>query len=317
LIPLDIPAWTVALQAVDRNPARIRPDLPVQDKGYAFPDPNSFATLPPAKQAQKICAWLSLHPATFARIFVQAGRKVPVGSGAVWRVATDFNQVGLINDNPAISNDKTTKAAKLRDTVRQLFGQELLARLRDDVEQVEWHEATLQVHDHTIVDLDASIVKEVIWELFKHNFRYEIVALDMAAAPSQWKDEESAVARRERIRQVFGRNGKFVIWSDPFPDVNTGLQSKVLEDKRFEIEQLRQLQISWPHMPPYMLSCAAYDCYNNHSPTKINLKELEEGVAKFYCQTFFDFFGRPPIVLHHMPLHADSDHQHELYSKSV
>lgn len=306
MVPPDIPAWTAALRAVDRSSTRIRPDLPRQENGYAFPDPNSLAALPPAKQAQKICAWLSLRPATFARVFVQAGRKVPVGSGAVWRIATDFNQVAAISNNssPTVNTDQMTKAAKLQEAVRQLFGEELLERLRGDVDQVEWHEATLQVRGHSIVNLDPSIVKEVIWELFEHNFRYEIVALDMAAAPSEWRDEESAVVRRDKIRQVFGHDGKFVIWSDPFPSVNIGLQAKTLEDKRFELNTLRQVCISWPGVPPNLVVCNAYNAYNDR-PTFINLEKLEADLAKFYCQTFFDFFGRPPIVPHRIPLHSD------------
>jgi hypothetical protein len=60
LIPPDITVWTEALRKVDRDRKRIRPDLPNQEKGYAFPDPNSLAALPVAKQAQKLCAWLSL-----------------------------------------------------------------------------------------------------------------------------------------------------------------------------------------------------------------------------------------------------------------
>jgi hypothetical protein len=140
LIPPDIPFWTTALRTVDRNRACIRLDLPVQDKGYAFPDPNSLAALPPDKQAQKLCAWLSLRGATCAGVFTQAGRKPPTGSGAIWRVATDWNQIAMIPDHPdypAINNDKKSKAAKLRHAVKHLFGEKLLAKLRGDVEIVE------------------------------------------------------------------------------------------------------------------------------------------------------------------------------------
>lgn len=72
LIPPDMPWWTTMLRAVNRSRARIHLDLPVQDKGYAFPDPNSLTALPPDKQAQKLCAWLSLRGATCASVFTQA-----------------------------------------------------------------------------------------------------------------------------------------------------------------------------------------------------------------------------------------------------
>jgi len=35
-----------------------------------------------------------------------------------------------------------------------------------------------------------------------------------------------------------------------------------------------------------------------------DLEALEYEVALFYCQSFFDFFGHPPIMPHYIPLHA-------------
>ena len=316
LIPPDVPLWTTALRAVDRNLARIRPDLPVQDKGYAFPDPNSLAALPPGKQAQKLCAWLSLRGATCARVFMQAGRKPPTGSGAIWRLATDFNQIAMIPDHPdypAINGDKKSKANKLRDAVKHLFGEELLAKLRGDVETVEWHEVALQVRDHAIVDLDHKIVKEIIWELFEHNFRYEIVALDMAAAPSKWLDDESAVARKEKISMVFGLDGKFVIWSDPFPRRNTGLQANDILDRRPYLEHLREVQNAWPNVPSSLRGAG----FSDVSRDRKQVEDLECDMAKFYCQTFFDYFGRPPIVPHRIPHHADDERHRDLQEQNA
>jgi hypothetical protein len=316
LIPPDIPFWTTALRTVDRNRARIRLDLPVQDKGYAFPDPNSLAALPPDKQAQKLCAWLSLRGATCAGVFTQAGRKPPTGSGAIWRVATDWNQIAMIPDHPdypAINNDKKSKAAKLRHAVKHLFGEKLLAKLRGDVEIVEWHEVELQVRDHAIVDLDHKIVKEIIWELFEHNFRYEIVALDMAAAPSKWLDDESAVARKEKISMVFGLDGKFVIWSDPFPRRNTGLQANNISDRLPCLENLREVQNAWPNVPSNLRGAS----FSHVSCSGKQIEDLERDVAKFYCQTFFDYFGRPPIVPHRIPHHADDERQRDLQEQNI
>jgi len=312
LVPPDIPVWTRALRQVDRNPKRIRPNLQKEEKGYAFPDPNSLAGLPPLKQAQKLCAWLSLRAATCARAFTQAGRKAPTGSGAVWRLATDINQVNMIPDDschPSLHGTKETKAAKLRDAVKHLFGDELLAKLRGDVEQVEWHEVALQVRDNAIVDLDPNITREIIWELFEHNFRYELLALDMVAAPSQWVDDITAVARKDCIRTVYGRNAKFVIWSDPFPRVNEGLCGKGINDRVLCLEFLRRVLKDWPEAP-----CAITDgsFYRNLPRTPEQNEALEVTIVNFYCQTFFDYFGRPPIVPHHIPLHADAVYQQSL-----
>ena len=306
LIPPDITVWTEALRKVDRDRKRIQPDLPNQEKGYAFPDPNSLTALPVAKQAQKLCAWLSLRAATCARVFTQAGRKAPTGSGAIWRLATDINQVEMIPDDPCYppltSDKKTTKAEKLRDAVRHLFGDELLSKLRGEVESVEWHEVSLQVRDHAIVDLDAKVVKEIIWELFEHNFRYEVVALDMAAAPSKWVGNQ-AVTRKDFISNMFGCPGKFVIWSDPFPRRNGGVQSMSMDDRMFNLEYLRRIQKDWPDVPPIIRDSGFIKPPADYE----RLEDLETKVVYFYCQTFFDYFGRPPIVPHRIPVHADEE----------
>jgi len=249
---------------------------------------------------------------TCARVFTQAGRKVPTGSGAVWCIATDINQVVMIPDDTSrpLSSDKKkgTKAERLRDAVRQLFGDELLAKLRGDVDLVEWHEATLQVQNNMIVDLDDNIVREIIWELFEHNFRYEIVALDMVAAPSKWAGEEAAVARKDEIRRVFGILGKFVIWSDPFPRFNEGLQAEDISDRKFVLEDLRRIQKAWPDVSPTITK----GCFLDTPRTSEQLEAFEAEVVGFYCQTFFDFFGRPPIVPHRLPLHADYKYQRDI-----
>ena len=311
LIPPDITVWTDALRKVNRNPKRIRPDLSHQEKGYAFPDPNSLAALPVTKQAQKLCAWLSLRAATCARVFTQAGRKAPTGSGAIWRLATDINQVKMIPDNPCdpplTGDKKVTKAEKLRNAVKHLFGDGLLAKLRGEVESVEWHEVSLQVRDHAIVDLDAEVVKEIIWELFEHNFRYEVVALDMAATPSKWVGDE-AIIRKDFISNMFGSPGKFVIWSDPFPRLNDGVQSIRMDNRKFPLEYLRRIQKDWPDVPPIIRDSCFLETPTNYE----HLEALETEVVYFYCQSFFDYFGRPPIVPHRIPIHADKELQSKL-----
>jgi hypothetical protein len=315
LIPPDIPEWTKALRQVDRNPKRIRPDLPLQEKGYAFPDPNSLAALPVTKQAQKLCAWLSLRAATCGRHLTQAGLKAPTGSAAVWRLATDVNQVNMIPDDPwqpPLKNDKKVpKTEKLRQAVKQLFGPELLAQLRGDMASVEWHETLLQVRNHAIVDLDPTITKEIIWELFEHNFRFEIAALDMVAAASKWVGDEAAVTRKDFIGSVFGTSRKFVIWNDPFPRWNEGLQAKDIGDRRFRLDFLRRVLCDWPDVPPNIKAKSFHD----YSMTLKEREALEANILGFYCQTFFDYFGRPPIVPHRLPLHADEELQRELRDK--
>jgi hypothetical protein len=83
---------------------------------------------------------------------------------------------------------KELKTSKVKGAIKELFGEVLFERMREHGAEVFWHGRALKVEEGKILDLDSDVVREIIWELFEHNFRYELQALDMAAAPSEWHD---------------------------------------------------------------------------------------------------------------------------------
>jgi hypothetical protein len=301
IVPPSIPVWTCALQAVIKDKARIRPDLPHSEKGHTFPDPNSLAGLTPDQYAKKLVAWLSLRPGTCSRAFVSAGQKPPTGSGAVWRSVLNIDSKTIIPDSPYIRADaqKETKTSKVATAIKQLFRQELLDTLQGGHKAVYWHDCEMPVKDDRIVDLDHVIVREIIWELFEHNFRFEVKALDMIAAPSQW-DGTNAISHLKTICQAIGNDfdAKFVIWNDPFPWFNEGLRNMDLTIRILPLESLRRLMLSWPNVPASIVD----GTFLRGTPCEFEV--LEYDVVLFYCQSFYDFFGRPPIVPHYIPPHV-------------
>jgi hypothetical protein len=302
IVPPNIPIWTRALQAVDKNKARVRSDLPPSEKGFTFPDPNSLAGLTPDQYAKKLVAWLSLRPGTCSRAFVSAGRKPPTGSGAVWRSVLNIDSTTLIPDNPCYhaDNGKEMKTSKVAAAIKQLFGQELLEKLQAGQNTVFWHDCEMPVENDHIVNLDPNIVREIIWELFEHNFRFEVRALDMIAAPDQWDGADASITRFKTVSQAIGDgfDGKFIIWNDPFPRENEGLRSSRFITRLRPLESLRRLMLSWPDVPASITGSTFM------AGMPADLEALEYEVVLFYCQSFFDFFGRPPIVPHYIPLHA-------------
>lgn len=287
------------MAAVVKDSKRIHPDLPVQRKGYAFPDPNSLAGQRPEQLAKKLCTWLSLRPATCARAFVDAGLQPPVANGAVWRTVLEDPST-ILHNRPVINPDtgKELRTSKVRGAIRELFGEVLLERLQRQAPEVVWHGRVLQVQQSKIVDLDFNVVREIIWELFEHNFRHELQALDMAAASSEWHDVESACVRQDAVRSVFGPDGKFIIWNHEFPRRNTGLQSESIHDRLPNLEQLRVLMRSWRDAPITIRDVPLLGL------PKASAEGLEYQIVLFYCQTFYDFFGRPPVCPHRIPHHA-------------
>ena len=307
IVPPSIPVWTRALQAVNKDKARVHSDLPPSEKGYTFPDPNSLAGLTPDQYAKKLVAWLSLRPGTCSRAFVSAGHKPPTGLGAVWRSVLNIDSTTLIPDNDSpyyrSDNGKEMKTSKVAAAIKQLFGQELLQTLQGGQKAVYWHDCEMPVEEDRIVNLDRNIVREIIWELFEHNFRFEVQALDMIAAPAEWNDGEASIKRLNMVCQAFGDgfSGKFVIWNDSFPRFNEGLRSPRPITRMRPLESLRKLMLAWPSAP------ASFSCSTFLAGMPDALEALEYQVVLFYCQSFFDFFGRPPIVPHRIPVHACHD----------
>jgi hypothetical protein len=300
IVPPSIPVWTRALEAVTKDKARVRSDLPPSEKGYTFPDPNSLAGLTPDQYAKKLVAWLSMRPGTCSNAFVSAGRKPPTGSGAVWRSVLNIDSNTVIPDSPyyRADNRKEMKTSKVATAIKQLFGQELLEKLQGGHKAVYWHDRALPVVDDRLIDLDRGIVREIIWELFEHNFRFEVRALDMIAAPSQWNGGDASIKRLKTVCQAIGDgfDAKFVIWNDPFPRFNEGLRGTDLTNRVLPLESLRKLMLSWPNPPASIV----HGTFLRGKPDET--EALEYQVVLFYCQTFYDFFGRPPIVPHRIPL---------------
>ena len=81
---------------------------------------------------------------------------------------------------------------------------------------------------------------------------------------------------------------------EPFPMDNRGLTSLEPQEKRDYVERFRVLLSSWPGFPSDLGSLMP-------SATSSRVWTVEKKLANFYTQSFFDNFGRPPIVPHLIP----------------
>ena len=114
---------------------------------------------------------------------------------------------------------------------------------------------------------NAALVKEVLWELSELNFRYELSALDVRQTG------------RERLTEILAAvgNEQDSIFRVSVPKVDTGLISTDLDIRSKRHRSLYELMSAWKNRVPAT-------------------EPLENTVASLYCQTFFDTFGRPPIL---------------------
>jgi hypothetical protein len=298
LVPPAVEVWTRAVQETNRSVERIRQDVPLLARGYAYPDPNSLAGLSLEQQARKLCTWLSLRPAIYSKAFVAAGKRPPTANGAIWRCVLTLDSNTVLPVEPWVNDEKAreTKASKVRRAVQELFGAEIAANIQGPASVVYWHDTQLQCQEDSIVDLDPDIIKQIIWELFEHNFRFELYSLDLAAASTKHVTPEDAVTRKDVISNIWNDH-KLVIWDDPFPRYNSNFQGETMANRRLALEALRLIMVSWPNPPSAVTTCSFYGAARSPAQDE----DLEYQIVLFYCQTFFDFFGRPPIVPHRIP----------------
>jgi hypothetical protein len=63
---------------------------------------------------------------------------------------------------------------------------------------------------------------------------------------------------------------------------------------------MKRVLKSWPGIGDISELHIEYENTNQFEFTPVELEELEGIVARFYCQSFFNAFGRPPIIPHRL-----------------
>jgi hypothetical protein len=130
--------------------------------------------------------------------------------------------------------------------------------------------------------------REIVWEVAEINFRFELTALDRRA---------SGLDRPDECRACFDG----YLLPCPLEDSQRGFAAAAFEDRRPTLVQLARLMSNWAGPVPRLINDAA----GVKEWTADTIRDLEEEIAVFYCQSFYDWFGRAaviPLRLEH-PLH--------------
>jgi len=290
LSPFSIPAWSAGLQAVSQSPSLlVEASKSFNHFGhYAFPDPGLFVS--PAsdvKKAKLIESWLRIREAWLMRVANETSLAM---SGQNWR---DL----LAIDLSAIQNKNDTKAAKRR--------QQILATLTPKYEHfpdvktrstagepVIWQD---KKYPPNVLPAD-HVVRGILWDLFQLNFAYEFLSLDRRACSilDTTSDDSQLVQRQALVSECFP--------VDPFlsrllPDRNHGLAANDIEERIPHILSFVRVMQSWKGNKPPIFNLAA------RSYQEIPLSQasaLEEAATKYYCQQFFNYFGRAALLPHRL-----------------
>ena len=215
-------------------------------------------------------------------------------SGQNWR---DLLSIDL----SAIQEKNDTKAAKRR--------QQILAMLTPKSEQfpgvktrstagkpVTWQDKN---YPPGVLPAD-HVVRGILWELYELNFAYEFLSLDRRACSilDTTSDDLQLMQRQALVSKCFP--------VDPFlsgllPDRNCGLAANDIDERIPFILCFVQVMQSWKGNKPPIFNLAAQP-YQKIPESQASA--LEEVATKYYCQQFFNYFGRAALVPHRlfMPL---------------
>jgi hypothetical protein len=211
-------------------------------------------------------------------------------SGQNWRdlLATDFSAIQEKKD--------TTKAAKRR--------QHILAMLTPNYEHfpdvktrsTAGEPVTWQGRNYPPDVLPADhVVRGILWELFQLNFAYELLSLDRRACSILDTTSDSQLMQRQvLVSRCFS--------VDPFlsgllPDRDCGLAANGIEERIPYIFSFVRVMQSWKGNKPPIFNVVAQS-YQEIPQSQAS--ELEEAATKFYCQQFFNYFGRAALLPHRL-----------------
>jgi hypothetical protein len=281
--------WLSALSSI--NLSSFPESLP-SDRGYILPDPNSFI-----EQAQKnvrtplLYRYLQLRPTLIQRLGVVASAipiAVPI-PGRIWRQVLSINQTDLGSILvPSSSTQTKTAADRYRAAVF----------LSSSIEATK---ATTNVTLGTILGStpvfrgmevslealsDATLAKEVLWELAELNFRLELGTLNHHLH----QQPAPVVTPPDLLDCVCSASAPHALLVVDIQEARRGLASDNPLERLPQLIKLKELFQTWKTT---RLTLTPTD---NQPVSPADAAALESKLINFYTQQFFEHFGRYPIV---------------------
>jgi len=158
-----------------------------------------------------------------------------------------------------------------------------------------------------VFDERTEISKEVgmllIWEVCERNFRAEFLILDRTLMAKEWAKDPAR--RQGEIWQVLGTSPTFPVTPDMvsiggptlegYHDL-TDEEHLLRDQRRRQLFAFRSIVSSWPKAEKYPGVMKEADPNGRHL-----FKKMQRDCFEFYCQAFFDAFGRAPTVPRYLP----------------
>ncbi|KAK0460354.1 hypothetical protein IW261DRAFT_1577666 [Armillaria novae-zelandiae] len=292
--PPPIPAWVNVNMLINKDPERTARHLSdPHDNHYFFPDPSmlTFANVVHQKayfQQLDHCFdilvyrsttsdFLPLHPQNWRDLLVLPLKHHP-----------------NIPEPSSATAESSTQCRKRFDAAKEMLGScmhargvtiDLIVPPADSEESKE--------------PFNPRRGQELVWQLCELNFRFELLVLDTCVAscppPTDGQNPEDAVAnfRMERQNLISGIFPEDSLSSISVTRVNDGLGSTDWSCQYQRLRVLREVMKGWNTPIPFEVKGFMGPTTESDSTLSV-----EKAIAKHYAQTFYDTFGRAPILPH-------------------
>ncbi|KAJ6630942.1 hypothetical protein B0H10DRAFT_1979963 [Mycena sp. CBHHK59/15] len=289
-MPNYIAAWLTALTSVDlKRPTRSRSR---DDKKTLFPEIALFCTTTnPERQARYFAVWDYMKDALLHRVFESSI------SGASGSVEPLFSQDwrDLLNGNLFCLDTTKTPAGKERRRKKGTRTRERNRGLLHVLGPCLEHAGISMDFDHCPVKPALPSIQHAraqLWQISELSFRLEFFSLDRRVGPVQNQNSVQREQRSDLLHSCFpqGSSNWASLLNCDIACANQGLASTDWKTKLPYLLRFRQIMECWTGEVPRLVKTLLPE-YSEQDTAK-----LELAVAKFYTQTFFEFFGRAPSI---------------------
>ncbi|KAJ8091180.1 hypothetical protein PM082_004156 [Marasmius tenuissimus] len=287
----EIPdVWVEALASIDRS--RRPAQEGVVNGGYAFPDPGLFLYVPLEKMQRLLRNWLRMHPVLRIRHSMEPCTASSAWPPKQWRIL-----LGTTDDH---TPKEGSQMATSRAVVRELLGQCLdfygLTIEDSDSEFFTWDGSRFSIDQLS----DPRLVKQIVWELYELNFRFEFQALDRKCRgvvyPACGVGDASSF---NPVIQACSADPSLNPSQVSIGKANCGLAAAEIRHRGSYFRQMCQIIKDWgPGGAAAETFLAGKEKLKHY--TDDELIAMERWATRFYCQTFYEKFGRPPILPHRL-----------------
>ncbi|KAJ3557757.1 hypothetical protein NP233_g11662 [Leucocoprinus birnbaumii] len=329
-----LPVWSAALQCVEQDTRRIIEHQGFRVfRGYAFPPPHVLCVSNEQNSLNAVLAFLAVRKLWLEKLSHETQTILP--NPQQWR--TKLRDIALelelstqldkrtssllspsqksqsqskatspTTSSPQLSSlvpsssapSKTSRSQTSRQAAADIFTIQIPQK--GELLQIFWYDRSVWTRDR--FDLPRYHRQLVTWYCQEHNFRLELVQLDRTVLPDIWGTAHGTADRNAKLDALWPNN--FLLMHD-VPVSSAGISALYSIDRREYLEAFRVLLLAYPGEAPRYLATLVTHKNNPITGRKewnqSLLNEVEAAAAKFYCQTFFDYFGRAPSVPHIRP----------------